>query len=140
MDHELNQFQQPVGLPVENWAPPPWPAHHSMHGKYCTLEPLDPAAHGDSLFLANTAQPDDASWTYMPYGPFASRADYQKWLEQYAPKSDPQFYAIVDNPTRKALGVASWLRITPASGTIEVGHLHYSPQLRRSRSATESMG
>jgi len=37
------------------------------------------------------------------------------------------------------VGVASYLRIAPASGTIEVGHIHYSPRLRRSPIATEAM-
>src|SRR5262249_31788235 len=39
----------------------------------------------------------------------------------------------------KAAGVASYLRITPAAGSIEVGHIHYSPRLQRSPAATEAM-
>ena len=36
-------------------------------------------------------------------------------------------------------GLASYLRIAPASGSIEVGHIHYSPRLQRSPAATEAM-
>jgi RimJ/RimL family protein N-acetyltransferase len=36
-------------------------------------------------------------------------------------------------------GVASYLRIAPAGGSIEVGHIHYSPRLQRSPAATEAM-
>ena len=35
--------------------------------------------------------------------------------------------------------MASYLRITPAEGTIEVGHLNYSPRLQRTPAATEAM-
>src|SRR5690348_15871289 len=38
----------------------------------------------------------------------------------------------------KAAGVASYLRITPAAGSIEVGHIHYSPRLQRRPAATEA--
>ncbi|MEZ5287532.1 MAG: GNAT family protein [Vicinamibacterales bacterium] len=38
-----------------------------------------------------------------------------------------------------AAGVASYLRITPAAGTIEVGHIHFSPALQQTPAATEAM-
>lgn len=37
------------------------------------------------------------------------------------------------------MGVASYLRITPDSGSIEVGHINYSPRLQRTPAATEAM-
>jgi RimJ/RimL family protein N-acetyltransferase len=52
---------------------------------------------------------------------------------------DPLFFAIVDTAGGKALGVASYLRITPASGSIEVGHVLYTERLKRSPIATEAM-
>ena len=139
MDHTLNQYQQPVGHALANWTPPAWPSRDTMLGHYCRLESLDAAVHGDALYQAISSQPDDASWTYMPYGPFKSREDYQLWLNKVCGQSDPQFYAIVDRATERPLGVVAYLRITPASGSIEVGHIHYSPALRRSRLATEAM-
>ena len=52
---------------------------------------------------------------------------------------DPLFYVLLDNETGKPGGMASYLRITPASGTIEVGYIHLGVQLKRSRAATEAM-
>src|SRR5258708_23098171 len=52
---------------------------------------------------------------------------------------DPQFFAIIDSVLGQPVGVASYLRIAPASGSIEVGHIHYSPQLARQPAATEAM-
>jgi RimJ/RimL family protein N-acetyltransferase len=48
-------------------------------------------------------------------------------------------FAIVDLATDRAVGVAGYLRITPAAGSIEVGHLQYSPLLQRTPAATEAM-
>jgi RimJ/RimL family protein N-acetyltransferase len=56
-----------------------------------------------------------------------------------ANEDDPLFYAIVDPNTNKPLGVASYLRIDPVVGSIEFGHVHYSPQLQRTIAATEAM-
>jgi RimJ/RimL family protein N-acetyltransferase len=56
-----------------------------------------------------------------------------------APLADPFFYAIIDKSTGKAAGVASWLRITPAAGSIEVGHINLSPSIQRTRGATEAL-
>ena len=53
--------------------------------------------------------------------------------------SDPLFYAVVDAATGGATGVASYLRIDPANGSIEVGHINYSPLLQRTPAATEAM-
>jgi hypothetical protein len=50
-----------------------------------------------------------------------------------------QFHAIVDRATGQPVGVASYLRIDPAAGSIEVGHINFSPALQRTVAATEAM-
>jgi RimJ/RimL family protein N-acetyltransferase len=62
-----------------------------------------------------------------------------------AETSDPFFYAVIDTDPRaqwttagRAVGVLSLLRIQPEAGSIEVGHIHYSPLLQRRRGATEA--
>jgi RimJ/RimL family protein N-acetyltransferase len=75
----------------------------------------------------------------MAYGPFATLVDYRTWVEGSARGNDPMFFAIVDRTTGKAVGVASYLRIDPANGCIEVGHLAYSPLLQRKPAASEAM-
>src|SRR3954452_21556915 len=52
---------------------------------------------------------------------------------------DPLFFAIVDRALGQPAGVASHLMIAPAGGSIEVGHIHYSPRLQRTPAATEAM-
>ena len=82
-------------------------------------------------------------WTYLPYGPFDSLDTYRAWTEEMSRRSDPLFFAIIDHnsghASGRAVGLASYLRIDPAAGSIEVGHLHYSPLLQRTPAATEAM-
>jgi RimJ/RimL family protein N-acetyltransferase len=110
-----------------------------MSGRFCQVEPLDPARHGPALFEANAQAKDPRHWTYLPYGPFESFEGYATWLRTSCMSDDPLFFAIVDGKTRTALGLASYLRIAPASASIEVGHLNFSPRLQQQPAATEAM-
>jgi RimJ/RimL family protein N-acetyltransferase len=148
MDSTVNEFGQPIGLPVVGWLPPPPPARRPLDGQYCRLEPLDPDRHATPLFTAYTADVDAdhldvnayaRGWTYLAYGPFADAASYRAWLAANATRDDPLFFAICDKPDHQPVGVASYLNIAPAAGSIEVGHLYFAPRLRRSRAATEAM-
>jgi len=130
---------QPLGEIVVDWQEPPFPACGVMHGLFCRLEPLDVCRHAEQLFAANALDSHGANWTYLPYGPFESFAEYRAWLEQQSGTRDPLFFAIVDPASGDAIGVASYLRITPSSGSIEVGHLNFSPKLQRTPAATEAM-
>jgi RimJ/RimL family protein N-acetyltransferase len=82
---------------------------------------------------------DGDGWAYLPYGPFASPQRYRDWMQTHCTGDDPLFFAIIDRATDKAVGLASYLRITPAAGSIEIGHLSFSPLLQRRRAATEAL-
>ncbi|MDO8539316.1 MAG: GNAT family protein [Opitutaceae bacterium] len=110
-----------------------------MEGRLCRLEPLDPEGHAEDLFAMNAEDTTGRGWTYLPYGPFQSFDDYRAWAEANSRTRDPLFFAIVDRTAGKPVGVASYLRIMPASGSIEVGHIHYSERLKRTPIATEAM-
>ncbi|MDH5694041.1 MAG: GNAT family N-acetyltransferase [Gammaproteobacteria bacterium] len=132
-------MDQPLGFPVPDWKAPPFPPAQAMNGTYCRLEPLDAAVHGKDLFEANAVDKEGRLWTYLPYGPFDKLESYQSWITNITSQADPQFYAIIDLKAGKAQGVASHMRITPDFGSLEVGHINYSPLLKRSRAATEAM-
>lgn len=131
------QGTQPSGEIVEGWVPPPRPDWTLREGRYVRLERLDPDRHAEVLFAANRA--DDAIWDYLPYGPFDEMADYRRWLTDMARRTDPWFQVLIDRETGLAGGVASYLRIDPAAGSIEVGHINLSPALQRTRAASEAM-
>jgi RimJ/RimL family protein N-acetyltransferase len=136
---ETNSLGQPIGELVENWKPPPIPSDEAMEGRFCRLERLAPSKHGPPLFAANATDVSGAMWTYLPYGPFPDFDGYLAWLTERAKSTDPMFFAIVERSSGRAIGLASYLRIDPAAGSIEVGHLAYSPALQRTPAATEAM-
>ena len=139
MSEHLNRLGQAIGFPLPNWHPRPVPPREPVRGRYCAVVPLDPERHGAELFAANALDRDGRNWTYLPVGPFASLPDYRQWLDKVAAGSDPLFHAVIDNATGRAVGIASYLRIEPATGVIEVGHINYSPLLQRKPAATEAM-
>jgi RimJ/RimL family protein N-acetyltransferase len=112
-------------------------------GSYCRLERLDRARHARDLFEADQADAYGTSWTYLPYGPFPDASGYGAWLTEVTAQVDPYFLAVVDaeaaSPTSgRAVGVLSLLRVQPEAGSVEVGHIHFSPALQRRRAATEA--
>ena len=109
-----------------------------MEGRFCRLEPLDADAHAAALHEAFALDEDGLGWTYLPYGPFPSFDAFEKWVSEAAESGDPLFFAILDAAEEPA-GVASYLRIMPAIGTLEVGHIHYAPALQGTAAATEAM-
>ncbi len=135
----INSLGQPIGHSVPNWQPPPFPEPAPIDGRYSRVEPLDVTRHAASLFAAYAEDITGAMWTYLAYGPFESEAQYTTWAADRATSRDPSFYAIVDRATNRALGVLSYLRIDPPNGTIELGHLAYSPALQRTRVSTEAL-
>ena len=139
MEPDRNPLGQPIGFALPDWAPPPRPPREPMTGRFCRVEPLDPTRHGAELHEANLQDAEARMWTYLPYGPFASLGEYRAWMERACLGDDPMFHAIVDGATGRAVGVASYLRIDPAAGSIEVGHIAYSPLLQRAPAATEAM-
>lgn len=139
MEYELNSLGQPIGLEVEDWHAPEWPPHKVLEGRYCRLEPLSLERHTETLFDAYRLDTEERLWTYLPYGPFAEVAEYRQWLQDNAMSEDPLFYAIVDPSSNAAIGVASYMRIMPAMGSVEIGHLCYSPLLQRTTAATEAI-
>jgi len=110
-----------------------------MEGRFCRVEPLNVESHAADLFAANALDVEGRNWTYLSYGPFQNLESYRDWIDATCTGDDPLFFAIVEQKAGKAVGVASYLRITPASGSIEVGHINYSPLLSRTPAGTEAM-
>lgn len=131
-----NAFGQPLSEPVANWSPASIPERRQLAGTNCVLEPLAPH-HGPALYEALKVDEAGRTWTYMPNGPFSNFEEYETWLQAAILSSDPLHFAIVVDG--RALGTASFLRIEPEAGSIEVGYITYSPALQRTRAATETM-
>ena len=134
----FNALGQPIGEAVENWRAPLAPAAEAMTGRFCRLEPLDVARHAQHLWDASALDTDGRNWTYLFHGPYSSFREYAAWVGAAASTTDPLFFAVIDRAGR-AVGVAAYLRIAPDAGSIEVGHINFSPLLQRTPAATEAM-
>lgn len=138
-EHELNHLGQALGEALPDWQAPVFLPAEIMTGRFCRLEPLQAEQHGRDLFNANSLDVQGANWTWLPYGPFADFETYQAWLQKMAEAKDPQFYAIIDQASGAAVGVAAYMRIFPAHGIVEVGHLNFSPRMQQTPLSTEAM-
>ncbi len=139
MTTHVNALGQPIGAPLDDWQPPPRPTATVLDGAWTRLERLDPDRHAHALYEANALDTDGRNWTYLPIGPFATFGAYDAWLRAMAPGADPYFFAVLDRATGLPVGVTSYLRIDPAAGSIEVGHINFSPRAQRTSAASEAM-
>ena len=134
----VNEHGQRIGPALVGWKVPAWPGEEGLEGGYCRLERL---AEGHARGLHRGFAGDEAGWTYLTYGPFEREEDFAGWVRESAAGRDPVFYTILarEGEEWKALGVASYLRIAPAAGSIEVGHIHFARALQRTAAATEAI-
>ena len=122
---------------LSNWKPVALPFPQALHGRYVTLEPLSAASHSAALWQA--VQGHDGVWAYLADGPYATEADLNRTLGDKQSGSSALFYAIVPQVTRSVSGYASYMRMDPVNGTIEVGNILMAPSLQRTTAATEAM-
>ena len=139
MAEHFNELGQPIGFPLPHWTACPRPPRSAMEGRFCIVEPVDPARHAADLHAANSLDREGRNWTYLPYGPFDRLEDYRLWLDRASAGDDPLLHAIIERRSGRAVGVASYMRIDPAAGVIEVGGINYAPPLQRTPAATEAM-
>ncbi len=130
---------QPIGPALPDWTARQFPLRTTLAGQYCWLEPLLPEEHAESLYRAFSADKSGANWTYLSCGPFDCFEEFEQWLLQNCCQNDPLFFAIVNCLTGEAVGMASYMRIDPAMGVMEVGHIHFSACIQRTPLATEAM-
>jgi len=110
-----------------------------MTGRYCRLEPISVERHEKDLFAAYMQAPDGRDWTYLFSDRPESASDFNAYLTKLEKSEDPLHFTILDSVTNKPVGTAALMRIEPAHGSIEVGSITFSPLLKKTRAATESM-
>ena len=139
MSEYHNDLGQPIGAPLADWQGCAHPRGAVIEGRLCRLEPIDAARHASDLFTAFSEDHDAHNWTYLPYGPFADEDELRAWMVATCLGDDPCFFSVIDLASGKAVGVASYLRIVPGIGVIEVGHIHFSPLMQGRPISTEAM-
>ena len=131
-------IKQKFGAPVK-FKKAKLPSRKNFRGQYVVLEPIIISRHSKDLYNNFLRDKKNIIWEYLPYGPFKSYGSFKKWLKSFCLNKDPFFYAIYSKRHRQYCGMASYLRITPEHGSIEVGHINYSPILQNTVEGTEVM-
>ena len=116
-----------------------YPSKKKLIGKYCFLEPVNAKKHAKDLYKNFSLDKKGIDWTYMPTGPYKTFSSFKKYLTTDKLSGNPFFYSIYSKKLKTYCGLASYLRIKPEIGTIEVGWITYAKNLQRTVEATEAM-
>lgn len=118
------------------WEPRPLPGREGLEGRHVRVEPMVDERHFADLERAFRGH--SGLWDYMAYGPFEGERDFHAFAAGTYLGPDPMFHAIVPKTSGKAEGCAALMRLDPAHGVAEIGHICLSPRLQRTRAATEA--
>jgi RimJ/RimL family protein N-acetyltransferase len=131
--------ERPLGAELD-WTPVARPDRAPLRGARVLLRPVEPDTDAEPLYAVSHAPDGDASiWTYMPDGPYDRPDQLRDRLAWAAATDDPLFFTVVRLPDERPLGMASYLRIEPEFGVIEIGHIWFGVPLQRTTAATEAI-
>ena len=116
-----------------------FPSKRKLIGKYSILEPININKHLKDLFNNFSLDRTKTLWAYMPVGPFKNILSLKNYLIDDKLTGNPFFYVIYSKRLKSFCGLATYLRIKPKIGTIEVGYITYAPNLQKTVEATEAM-
>ncbi len=142
MDDKLEQpFPRPLsGRLIANPPNGLIPARTPLLGRHIDLEPLDPAVHAAELYKAGHGSGEALRiWDYLPWGPWLDEAAFTASLRSWAATFDYVWFSLRPKNTGTAGGMAAYLDIHPLDGVIEIGGIWFSPELQRTRAATEAL-
>lgn len=128
----MNEFGQPIGDPTDYAGATP-AAPITLAGKYVRLVPLT-EEHVEPLFELRS---HPQLWTYLN-DDLTSIDTVRDGVRAMQDAPDLVAFALLDPTSGQFRGRATYLRIQPALGSIEVGHIIYSPALQRTPAATEA--
>lgn len=131
--------EPPIGVALD-WRPAERPRPAQLRGGHVLIRPINAAADAGPLYAESHPPAGDPElWTYLPDGPYHDRAELRDALRVAAVSEDPLFFTLVRLEDDEPAGIASYLRITPEHGVIEIGHIWFGTSLRRTTAATEAI-
>ena len=122
---------------LAGWQPRSLPSPQLLAGSHVDLVPLNAESHAAALWKA--VHDHDNVWNYLADGPYASESALRLAIEEKQAGTAAAFLAIVPKTAGRAAGYASYMRIDPSNGVVEVGNILMTPSLQRTTAATEAM-
>lgn len=128
-----NDFGQPIGPAVSEWAPRPLPEPVVLEGTYVRLEPIK-VAHAKDIRRVLASRPD--LWTYLREDPPEDDAEAVALVERLQQGPNVTL-AVIRRADESFQGRVAIMRADPAYGTVEIGSIMYAPDLQRTPATTE---
>lgn len=136
---EINLYGQTVGDVVPDWKGAAVLPREELVGQYCRLVPLDADSHAADLFDAYAQAPDDRDWTWLASSRPTSVEATVGWIEAKSTDTSLVPYAVVEQRSGRAVGLVCFMAIEREHGSVEIGHVTWSPRMKNTVLGTESV-
>lgn len=135
---EINRYGQPVGDVVPGWKGAARLPNTRLNGRVCRLEALNADRHSADLFFAYQLAEDDRDWTWL--GASRPKTHQATWHWVQAKVADDTLipWAVIERASGRAVGVVCFMRIDRPNGVVEIGHVSWSPKMKRTPMSTEA--
>jgi RimJ/RimL family protein N-acetyltransferase len=124
---------------LSTWKPCLPPDLKSVTGRYVRIDPVRIPGDNDALFSAFRGPENEGLWTYMPFGPFSNADELGAAIKTANEQLNWQTHVLRDAQTSETLGMASYMRIRPDAGSVEIGAITFSKKLQKTPAVTEAM-
>lgn len=136
---EINLYGQTVGDVVPDWKGAAVLPREELVGQYCRLVPLDADSHAADLFDAYAQAPDDRDWTWLASSRPTSVAATAGWIAAKSTDASLVPYAVIEQRSGRAVGLVCFMAIEREHGSVEIGHVTWSPRMKNTVLGTESV-
>ncbi|ACR70261.2 N-acetyltransferase [Edwardsiella ictaluri] len=137
--NEINEYGQRVGEVLPGWIGGGVLAGKVLIGRTCRLIPMDVSRDADDLFSAFAEAGGDRDWTWLSTARPSSVVAMQAWMQKKVDDTSLIPFVVIDLLTGCAVGVVCLMAINPANGTLEIGHVSWSPRMQRTTLGTEAI-
>lgn len=107
-------------------------------GRFVRLEPIGPQ-HAADLFAVSTMPGGVERYRWLFSHAPGNLAEMEARIAQAQTETDPDYYAVIDQASDKAVGQQGWMRIRPEHGSIEIGGIYWGLPMARTPLATEAL-
>ena len=112
-----------------------WLEPLTLHGKYCTLEPLSPNHHGELVEAVKDGELWNLWFARVP-SPENMQSEISRRLDLQA-KGSMLPFAVLDNKTKKAIGMTTFCWIDSVNKRVDIGWTWYAKSYQRTAFNTE---
>ncbi|QLW75713.1 GNAT family N-acetyltransferase [Citrobacter freundii] len=136
---EINLYGQTVGDALLDWNGASVLPRVVLEGRYCRLEVLDADSHAADLFDAYAQAPDERDWTWLASERPTSVAVAAHWVKGKSIDAGLVPYAVIDLRSGRAVGLVCFMAMDRENGSVEIGHVTWSPRMRNTVLGTETV-